>query len=179
MFLLSFAGFLRSEEVRFLRSCDVKFEDDHVAITIASSKTDQLREGHTVLLAKSSDPNLCPVRVLQAYMSSANIPLRSSDYLFRPISASKKSKCLVSPNKPLSDSTYREAFKAYFKSIVPDISKFSTHSCRSGGATSAIQSGASDRTVQRHGRWRVSASKDRYVKDSAEDRLKVSKSLGL
>ena len=59
----------------------------------------------------------------------------------------------LSPNKAITYSTYRQSFKKAFDSIVPDITTFSTHSSRSGGATSAISSGASERNIQRHGRW--------------------------
>ena len=73
----------------------------------------------------------------------------------------------------------RQSFKKSFASIVPDISKFSTHSARSGGATLAASSGVSERNLQRHGRWATSTAKNIYVKDSLASRLEVSKSLSL
>jgi len=178
MFIISFSGFLRSAEVRQLRSRDVTFNEGYVSLTIESSKTDQLREGQSVVIAESAGSRTCPVQLLK-YISKSSIIPNSDEFLFRPISSSNNKKRLVSTNKPISYSTYRDAFKKSFNSIVPDISNFSTHSNRSGGATMAINSGASDRNVQRHGRWRSATSKDRYVKDSLASRLDVSKSLAL
>ena len=65
---------------------------------------------------------------------------RSQHRRCRPISSSKKQKKLVSSDRHISYSTYRESFKASFKGIVPDISKYSNHSTRSGGATIAANS---------------------------------------
>ena len=49
---------------------------------------------------------------------------------------------------------------------MPDISKFSTHSAKSGGATLAVSSGVSERNLQRHGRWASATAKNIFVKDS-------------
>ena len=72
-------------------------------------------------------------------------------------------------------STYRQSFKKSFRDIVPDITNFSTHSTRSGGATSAANSGIPERNFQRHGRWASVSAKNTYIKDSLASRLDVSK----
>lgn len=178
MFVLSFAGFLRSSEVLELRRGDVEFSEGFVSLTIGKSKTDQLRDGHSVVLSEVKDCTVCPVKMLQRYLEKANINLRTNEYLFRPICVSRKGQRLVSVDRPISYSTYREAFKKAFGKIVPDISKFSTHSLRSGGATLAANSGIPDRQFQRHGRWKSTKAKDMYVKDSLSSRLSVSSTLG-
>ena len=178
MFVLSFSGFLRSAELLELRRSNIAYKKDHMEIKIAKSKTDQLREGSTLLIA-ATDGVLCPVKLLQSYCSKAGIADNSNEYLFRPISSSKKQKKLVSCDRHISYSTYRESFKASFKGIVPDISNFSTHSSRSGGATVAANSGVKERVFQRHGRWKTKEAKDIYVKDSVSARLSVSQNLGL
>ena len=45
LFLLAFLAFLRFDELARLVTSDVKFVNDHVEISIKSSKTDQLRDG--------------------------------------------------------------------------------------------------------------------------------------
>ena len=65
------------------------------------------------------------------------------------------------------------------KNIGVDPFKFGLHSLRSGGATSAANNGINDRIFQRHGRWKSVAAKNMYVDDSIEQRLAVSKRLGL
>ena len=62
---------------------------------------------------------------------------------------------------------------------MPDITNFSTHSARSGGASSAANSGIPERNFQRHGRWASVSAKNTYIKDSLASRLDVSKSLSL
>lgn len=131
MCVLSFSSLLRSAEILKLQRSDIIYKSDHIEINIVKSKTDQLREGKTLVIAETRG-DLCPVKLLMLYLSKAEIPDNSKEYIFRPISSSKKQKKLVSTDKHISYSTYRESFKASFKGIVPDISKYSTHSARSG-----------------------------------------------
>lgn len=176
MFVLSFSAFLRSEEVLELKRSDIKFESDHISIRIAKSKNDQLREGQTVVIANTMG-EISPTELLRSYLSKAGILDNSNEYIFRPIYASKKQKKLVSTNKHISYSTYRESFKTSFKEIVPEIANYSTHSSRSGGATLAANSDVKERVFQRHGRWKTKKAKNMYVKDSLKAKLDVSKAL--
>jgi len=73
----------------------------------------------------------------------------------------------------------RQAFRRDLKTIGAVPSKFGLHSLRSGGATMAANSGVRDRVFQRHGRWKSAQSKDMYVDDDRDQRLSVSKFLGL
>lgn len=45
------------------------------------------------------------------------------------------------------------------------------------GVISAPESGASDRLLNIHGRWKSDSSIDNYIKDSMENMLSVSKKL--
>ena len=60
-----------------------------------------------------------------------------------------------------------------------EVEHFSLHSFRAGGDTKAANAGLPDRLFKRHGRWKSESAKDVYVNYSLEDRLRVSKSLGL
>ncbi|XP_052105787.1 integrase/recombinase xerD homolog, partial [Mytilus californianus] len=53
------------------------------------------------------------------------------------------------------------------------------HSFRAGGATAAANANVNERCLKKHGRWKSDSSKDRYIVDSTEKRLQVSKELGL
>ena len=151
MFVLAFSGFFRSSELCLICSKHVQFCSSYVTIFIEKSKTDQLRENRAVVIAETRS-STCPCYLLMAYMSKAHRTGNSDDYLFRPISSSENRKRLVSVNKPISYSAYKDSFKKSFSDIVPDISRFSTHSTRSGGATLAANSGVSEKNIQRHGR---------------------------
>ncbi|XP_068684808.1 tyrosine recombinase EUBREC_2677-like [Montipora foliosa] len=72
MFILAFSGFLRSSELCVIRSRDVQFNEGYLTISIEKSKTDQLREGRSVVIAESSSIT-CPCSVLRLYMYKAQI----------------------------------------------------------------------------------------------------------
>ena len=86
---------------------------------------------------------------------------------------------LLSPDKPISYNCIRDGFRRDLKNIGVDPSKFSLHSLCSGGAPSAANNGINDRIFQRHGPWKSTEAKNIYVDDSIEQRLTVSKRLGL
>ncbi|CAH3198107.1 unnamed protein product, partial [Porites evermanni] len=56
------------------------------------------------------------------------------------------------------------------------------HSLRSGGITSAVRNSSNsipERLLKIHGRWKSDSAKDMYVEESLENRLQVTKYLGL
>ena len=70
MFILAFSGFLRSSELCVIRSRDAQFNEGYLTISIEKSKTDQLREGRSVVIAESSSIT-CPCSLLRLYMHKA------------------------------------------------------------------------------------------------------------
>lgn len=67
MILFCFAGFLRFDEVRSLTFNDVLVHDDHIALCVKKSKTDQYRQRGEVLLAKGST-SACSVNMYLRYL---------------------------------------------------------------------------------------------------------------
>ena len=67
MFLISFAGFLRYDEVANLRQRDIELNPSHVKLFLVKSKTDQYREGAWVIIDATGSP-LCPVSMLRRYL---------------------------------------------------------------------------------------------------------------
>ena len=45
--------------------------------------------------------------------------------------------------------------------------------------TTAANANVNDRCLKRHGRWKVDSSKDGYIQDSVQKRLKITESLHL
>ena len=74
--LLTFSAFLCFDELAKLRCCDVHFGGTHMAIHIASSKTDQYRQGNTVIVVRTGS-NTCPVSMLEQYYEMASISKES------------------------------------------------------------------------------------------------------
>ena len=172
--------FFRIDEVLHVRYGDIHFRSGHVAINVQKSKTDQLRRGNEVVISQGLSNLTCPVAILRRYISEVErFPVDLNHFVFRPLSKCKSGHRLVSVNRPISYSSIRTYLKSHFKDIVPDISQFSTHSLRSGGASAAANAGIPDRLFQRHGRWKSVSAKDGYVDDKLSSRLSVSKVLGI
>lgn len=176
--LLAYAGFLRSDELLKLRRSDIIFNSVYMSVFIESSKTDKYRDGAWILIARTGT-ELCPVVNLEKYFSWANVSDDSDVYVFSQLSATKTGYKFRNDGKHIAYSNLRPLFIEAFKPHVSDISKYGLHSLRSGGATKAANSGIPDRMFKRHGRWLSESAKDGYIQDSIDERLKVSKSLGL
>ena len=74
MFVILFSGFLRSSEVINLRSSDIfSFNDNYMLVSIRKSKTDQLTDGRTVVLAELKDAGVCPVKLMRRYLELARV----------------------------------------------------------------------------------------------------------
>ena len=76
-------------------------------IKVEKSKTDQLRQGDEVVIARSRG-SACPVSILQQYLSRLNIDPHSDELIFRQLVKTKSSYKMVSKDKPISYSTFRD-----------------------------------------------------------------------
>lgn len=175
---ICYAGFLRFNEASNLKFGDLEFKEDHVKVLITKSKTDQFREGNEVLISKG-ETVACPVKILKKYLSLANIR-KGDEFIFRPLYRNRNICKVVSVNKPLSYTRARECILTRIKSV-PGTQNLNIglHSFRAGGATQAASAGVNERCWMRHGRWATDGSKNRYVKESTNNKLSVSRSLGL
>jgi len=175
--LLSFAGFLRFDEVANIRLCDLRVGANHLTIRIPHSKSDQLRNGDEVVIARTRS-DTCTVAMLEKYLGRVGIiNLSSESMLFRGIVNGKVEKLRDSGG--LSYTRLSELLKEKLQQLGFPVGEYSLHSLRSGGATTAAEAGIPDRVFKRHGRWKSDKAKDGYVQDSLEKRLTVSQSLGL
>ena len=168
-------GFFRFSELCPLTACDIKFFPTYMSIFLESSKTDQLRDGAWIAIARS-DRETCPVKGLERYIAAADIDLSEDLPLFRALS-SPRSLTKVRRHG-LIYTRAREIIKDAFRDIT-DISSLSLHSLTIGGATAAANAGIADRLFKRHSRWQSENAKDGYVKDNFQSLLSVSKSLGI
>ena len=149
--LLAYAAFLRIGELWNLRCQDI-FSDGCLEVHIQRSKTDQLRQGSNILVARTGNPT-CPVNILRAYITMRRIELTSDQYLFQQITAIKQGERLR-PSGALSYSRMREIVKAKIRELGYDDQLFGLHSFRAGGATAAANNPTlPERLFKRHGRW--------------------------
>ena len=172
MIVLSFAGFLRFDELSFLKCNDVTVHDHDLKLKIVHSKTDQYRQGNDVLISKGNTL-ACPVSIFRHYASLSKSVLSSDFYIFRPIYRHNGIAKLICKNRKISYTTARENILKKLKSVEPNLN-LGLHSLRSGGASAAARSDVNERCIKRHGRWKSDLSKDDYIVDTFEKRLSVS-----
>ena len=181
MTILSFAGFLRFDEVVSIKRCDVIFKPGYMKIFLERSKTDVYRVGKWVFIS-ATETRCCPCKNIQQYFDRAGLGDEQSDeYIFRGVTKFSKQgfEQLKRQNKPISYSTTRKLFLQSLENIGLPSKDFGLHSLRSGGATAAANAGITDRLFKQHGRWKSESAKDGYVKDNLTALLTVTKSLGL
>ena len=174
--VIGFAGFLRISELLNLQIQDIKFKESWYEITIKKSKTDQIREGNIVFIAKTSTPT-CPVFWLKKYLSSTGLQNQPTSYLLCRLAKTKKGHNAIGKH-PISYQTARKTFLEHINFLNPE-NDYGLHSLRSGGATAAANSGIPERLIGKHGRCSSATSREVCIKDAKQQRLRVSKSLGL
>ena len=175
--LVAYAGFMRCDELLKLRGSDVTFNAEGMVVKIESSKTDQYREGASLVIARTGQVT-CPVAMMECYCRMGEVDHTSQAKLFRGIASTKSGEHLRK-NGGLSYTRLRELLLGKVAQLGFDPVLFGMHSLRAGGATAAANAGVEDRLFKRHGRWKSESAKDGYVKDSLKCRLKVSKGLGI
>ncbi len=74
--LLSYAAFLRFNEVVHLKRSDILFYDQYIKIFIESNKTDVYEEGAWVYIAPTFI-DTCPVTMLQQYLKAVNTQMNT------------------------------------------------------------------------------------------------------
>ena len=175
--LLGYAGFFRFDEIASLKESDVHIYSEHMEVFVESSKTDQYREGAWVPIARTRS-RVCPVNMMERYCHLADIQGDGDKHLFKGLSRTKGGHRLRASGG-LSYTRVRELVLEKIAAIGLDPKQFGLHSLRSGGASAAANAGVPDRWFKRHGRWLSENTKDGYIKDKLEDRLSVSKNIGL
>lgn len=144
-------------------------------IFIEKSKTDQLRVGNSVLIARTNS-DTCPVHMLKSYLLQANIANNSQEFIFRSVTFCKGTNTyILRGSSPLSYTRARELLLDTL-GLGLDKSKFGLHSIRAGGATAAANAGINDRLFKKHG---SDTAKDGYVCENINEKLLVTQNLGM
>lgn len=68
--------------------CEIKVQQEWMTIHLPSSKTDQLRKGDELIIARTRNTT-CPVVMLELYMRRTRMAWEDQRFLFRPIYKSK------------------------------------------------------------------------------------------
>lgn len=174
MVICGFLGFLRADEIINLRVRNLAFENDCAILHITKAKNDQMKKGNEVKIAQVGGA-LCPVNILHRYLEtfrSSQLTLEIDFPLFPTLKASKGNIRAIC--KPISYDRLRNEFKGAIQKLGLKADLFGTHSMRRGGATAAAIGKVPGRVLQKQGRWRSAAVKNRYIEQAHEEQLLVS-----
>jgi site-specific recombinase XerD len=170
LILLGFAGaFRRSEPVGFDAE-DCICGKDGLTVMLRKSKTDQNGAGRKIGIPYGSNPETCPVRVLQTWVDAADV---SAGPLFRSISRHGHVKA-----GRLSGIDVARIVKMAVRAGL-DAAKYAGHSLRAGHATSAAIAGASERSIMNQTGHRSVQMVSRYIRDGSLFRDNSAGKLGL
>jgi site-specific recombinase XerD len=171
LILLGFAGAFRRSELVGLDVEDCVFGKDGLTIILRRSKTDQAGAGRKVGIPYGSNPETCPVRVLQSWLEQAGI---TCGPLFRSITRYG----LVQPGR-LSGIDVARVVKKLTERAGLDPARYAGHSLRAGHATSAAIAGASERSIMNQTGHRSVQIVRRYIRDGSLFRENSAGKLGL
>ena len=79
----------------------------------------------------------------------------------------------------VSYTTLREECRKYLKPFVDDFASYGTHSIKVGAASNPACNSISADLLDMHAGWKCAISKNRYIKHTVSDRLKVARSIAL
>ncbi len=169
--LLGFAGAFRRAEVVGLDVSDLAFSRDGLTVTLRRSKTDQDGQGRNVGIPYGSNPDTCPVRMVQTWIESACI---SDGPVFRSLNRHGR----VQPDR-LSPVDVARVVKKLAQRAGLDPAKYAGHSLRAGHATSAAASGASERSIMNQTGHKSVQMVRRYIREGNLFRENSAGKLGL
>ena len=99
-------------------------------IRIVHSKTDQLRQGHRVVVARIGTPT-CPMAMLEQHFARTGMSVNDERFLFQPIQHTKNGEVLKGAGK-ISYGCLRELFNKKLKQLGFPAESFGLHSLRTG-----------------------------------------------
>ena len=171
LILLGFAGAFRRSEVVGLDVEDCSFGKDGLTVMLRRSKTDQDGQGRKIGIPYGSNPETCPVRVLQMWLEVAGMV---SGPVFRAINRHGR----MQPGR-LSPADVARIVKKLALRAGLDAAKYAGHSLRAGHATAAAVAGASERSIMNQTGHRSVQMVRRYIRDGSLFRENSAGKLGL
>ena len=173
---ISYAGFLRFDDLIKITRKDCSISQDCLTIHITKSKNDQFRQGSEVFIARTFRES-CPVAIAERSFAALGDPVDCALPLVRRLTKTKRG--LIPTSHPLSRTRTRESVLNAIKPFVPDIKSYSLHSLRSGGASAASNAHVPPLLISRHGRWRSEKARNVYLQADTSSKLLASRSLGI
>ena len=133
--LPAYTVFLHFDELVHVHPCDVHMDSLKLKLEIRWSKTDQLRKGDEVPIARIGTSTF-PVAMLELCMAMVGIKRETELYLFHAITKTKDHEVLRATGA-ISYSKLSKLFKHILEELGYPLSRYGIHSFRAGGATAA------------------------------------------
>lgn len=155
LIVLGFALAARRSEIAALDITDLTITEAGVDVRIRSSKTDQDAKGRNTAVPYGTQPETCPVRCVQAWVSILG---RNTGPLFVPIDRhgviGRSPKLSNNPDGRLSAAAVALVVNRSAKLAgLNPAAAWSGHSLRRGFATETYRAGADRLRIARHGGW--------------------------
>jgi integrase len=159
--VLGFAMMGCRSEAAALDIGDLVIVPEGVEVNIRMSKTDQDAVGETVHVPYGSNPDTCPVRLVQAWLADlaeAGVTegplLRSVDRHDRLGGAPGFAGRAPGSGRMSGDGLNKVVRNAARRAGLEDFDSYTFHGLRAGGATEAARAGRPGAYIKEHGRWR-------------------------
>jgi integrase len=146
--VLGLAMMGRRSELAALEISDVTETPDGLELLIRSSKTDQEAIGAVVAIPPGQHPDTDPVRLVRAWLDLLAEHGITTGRLLRSVTRYGRLGASLSGDG-IADVVRTAAVRAGLR----DAQRYSAHSLRAGGATSAYRAGAPVSVIAQHGRW--------------------------
>lgn len=169
--LLGFAGAFRRSELVGLEVGDCVFGREGLTVLLRRSKTDQEGQGRKVGIPYGSNPETCPVRVLQVWLEQSGVTIG-------PVFRSLNRHGQVQPGG-LAGIDVARIVKKLAERAGLDSANYAGHSLRAGHATAAAIAGASERSIMNQTGHRSVQMVRRYIRDGSLFRENSAGKLGL
>lgn len=162
LLLVGWAGALRRSEIAALDRQHAVFTPEGIQLTISSSKTDQEGHGELIPIEPATNPDLCPVSALRAWLAARATPeTQISDPLFPRTYFGGLTAARI-PDWEINEVVKAWARKAGIAPDQPGV-EFSGHSLRAGFITEAARAGRAEWQIMSHSRHKSYESFRGYI----------------
>lgn len=167
---LCFFGAFRRGELVAIEVRDLTFTDQGLIVLVRKSKTDPTSEGEEVGIVPQKDGAICPIRLLQDWLSKSEI---KQGAIFRRLD---RNGCLGP--RGLTGQSVAFIVKDYVERAGLDPEGFSGHSLRAGFVTTAAAKGVSLNNIMRQTRHKDQRTAMTYIRHATVFDSNATEGLG-